>query len=143
MTIGALLGKLDGLQGRGPAWRAICPAHESRHRTRTLAVRDGGDGRILIHCHAGCAVDAIVGALGMDLADLMPPRADDLDRPPREKRPWSARDVARSLEHEAAIAWLVLIDLRDGRVISAGDRKRAGLAAERCADLMRELAHAT
>lgn len=122
-------------------YRAICPAHESKHRTRSLAVKDCGDGRILIKCHAGCDVGAIVGAVGMELSDLFPPRVDDDKRPPREKKPWSVRDVARALEQETSVAWLLLTDVRAGRVMSKADRERAGLAAERCAHLLQELAH--
>jgi hypothetical protein len=143
VSIDALLSRLNGVQGRGPRYRAICPAHQSKNKSRTLVVTDAGDGRTLVHCFAGCDVGEVIGALGMELSDLMPERKDDATRPPREKRPWSVRDVAASLEAECAIAWLILVDLKAGKVITQSDRERAGLAAERCADLMRELAHAS
>jgi len=44
-----------------------CPAHEDR--TPSLSVRDGGD-KILVHCHAGCSVDEVCGALGISIRDL-------------------------------------------------------------------------
>ena len=31
---------------------ARCPAHDDREPS--LSIRDGGDGRVLVHCHAGC-----------------------------------------------------------------------------------------
>ncbi len=55
------------------AWKARCPAHADSKPS--LCVSDGGDGRVLIHCHAGCPPEAIVEALGLRMADLMPQKA--------------------------------------------------------------------
>lgn len=134
-----LLSKLDGVQGRGPRWRAICPAHESKHRTRTLAIFEADDGRVLLRCHAGCEVEAIVRTVGLDLADLFPPRVDDDQRGPRVRKPFSERDAVRALAHELRVAWVVLADVAGGRPITDVDRIRAGVARERCEALIGEL----
>jgi putative DNA primase/helicase len=42
-------------------WIARCPAHEDRNPS--LSLKDGEDGRILVHCHAGCEQTAVIGAL--------------------------------------------------------------------------------
>jgi hypothetical protein len=47
-----------------------CPAHED-HRA-SLSVGTGNDGRVLLHCHAGCSAENIVAAAGLRLADLFP-----------------------------------------------------------------------
>lgn len=140
MTVDALISCLAGVQGRGPRWRAICPAHESKHHTRSLAVLEADDGRVLLKCHAGCSVEAIVSAVGLELSDLFPPRPTD--HAPRVKRPWSVREVARALEQETMICWVLLADIAGGKVIAKSDRERARTAAERAAALMQELAHA-
>ncbi len=137
MIADKLLSRLDGVQGRGPRWRAICPAHESRHRTRTLAVFEADDGRVLVKCHAGCEVSAIVGALGLDLTDLFPPKP--VDHAPRVRKPWAARDVVAALRAETMVGWVLLTDIANGKVLTKGDRERAKVAAERAAHLMREL----
>ncbi len=137
MTADKLLSRLDGVQGRGPRWRAICPAHESRHRTRTLAVFEADDGRVLVKCHAGCDVSAIVGALGLDLTDLFPPKP--VDHAPKVRKPWAARDVVAALRAETMVGWVLLTDIANGKVLTKGDRERAKVAAERAAHLMREL----
>lgn len=49
---------------------ARCPAHDD-HRA-SLSVGRGDDGRVLLHCHAGCALDAILTAAGLTTADLFP-----------------------------------------------------------------------
>ncbi|MCK8485541.1 hypothetical protein MUY21_16020, partial [Aliiroseovarius sp. S2029] len=50
----------------GGTWRgqnglAYCPAHEDRSPSLSLGV--GVDGRILVHCHAGCSYGAVMDAL--------------------------------------------------------------------------------
>jgi hypothetical protein len=137
-----LIAKLDGVQGRGPRWRAICPAHQSKHRTRSLAVFEADDGRVLVKCHAGCDVQAIVSAVGLELSDLFPPRVDDDKRAPKVRKPWSAREVAQALEAEAMVAWVFLQDIANGKVLGKSDRARAKDCAERCVHLMQELANA-
>jgi hypothetical protein len=139
----ALLSKLHGVQGRGPRWRAICPAHDSKHNSRTLAVFETDDGRVLLRCHAGCEVAAIVGAVGMDLADLFPPRVDDDKRKPRVRKPWSARDVVAALEHECAVGVQLLNMLAAGAVIGTVNRQRAKVCAERFVALADELRRAS
>ncbi|MFA0746759.1 MAG: DNA primase, partial [Armatimonadota bacterium] len=48
-------------------WKAHCPAHDDAKPS--LSVTES-DGRILLHCFAGCSVDAICAALGISVADL-------------------------------------------------------------------------
>jgi len=56
------------------AWKARCPAHADTNPSLSITLGDGG--RALIHCHAGCAPESIVEALGLTMADLMPQRAE-------------------------------------------------------------------
>ena len=52
----------------GKGWIAKCPAHEDH--TPSLTIGEGADGRVLLHCHAGCETDSVLRALGMTLRDL-------------------------------------------------------------------------
>ena len=64
---------LDNVKGAGAGkWSARCPAHDDR--ANSLSLGTGDDGRALVHCHAGCDTAAIVGALGLTLAELFPPK---------------------------------------------------------------------
>lgn len=61
-----------------PGWRPVrggyttrCPAHDDDRAS--LSVSEGQGGRALIHCHAGCATEDVLQALGLTMADLMPP----------------------------------------------------------------------
>jgi hypothetical protein len=55
----------------GSEWKARCPAHDDRNPS--LSIKEGSDGRVLLHCFAGCSTDAVCSALGMKTADLFDP----------------------------------------------------------------------
>ena len=76
-----LLDRLEGVRKAGAGWTARCPAHDDRRAS--LAVARGDDGRWLLKCHAGCAFDAVVGALGIDARDLFP--SNGHRRPPARR----------------------------------------------------------
>ncbi len=42
------------LNGRkvGSSWMARCPAHKDRNSS--LSITASNDGKVLVHCHAGC-----------------------------------------------------------------------------------------
>ncbi len=61
MTLEDTLGKLDGVKQSGEEWKALCPAHDDKQAS--LAIREK-DGKILLHCHAGCTYHAITAAMG-------------------------------------------------------------------------------
>ena len=67
-----LLSKLPDAKKTAKGWSARCPAHEDRRAS--LSISEGDNGGAVLHCHAGCEPAAIVAALGLTLADLMPPR---------------------------------------------------------------------
>lgn len=67
-----ILSKVKGVKGANGQWTANCPAHEDSRSS--LSIGDGGDKGVLLHCHAGCETGAIVGALGMSMANLFPPK---------------------------------------------------------------------
>lgn len=65
-----VLSKLPDAKRNCKGWVARCPAHDDRQPS--LSIDEGDDGRVLLHCHAGCTAQAIVEAVGLNLADLMP-----------------------------------------------------------------------
>jgi len=68
--VDSILSKLPDVKRNGNGWMARCPAHDDGRASLSVAV--GDDGRALVHCHAGCTPEAIVSAMGLRLADLMP-----------------------------------------------------------------------
>jgi len=62
-----VLRRLQGVRRNGTGWRALCPAHPDKYPS--LSIREE-KGRILVHCFAGCAVEAVCVALGIEMRDL-------------------------------------------------------------------------
>lgn len=72
MTAEELTRRLDGVKRSATGWTARCPAHEDRQSS--LSIGTGTDGRVLLHCFAGCTPEAICDRLGIKVGDLMPER---------------------------------------------------------------------
>jgi putative DNA primase/helicase len=59
------------VQGQsGKDWSALCPAHEDSKASLSISVTDAG--KVLLKCHVGCNVEAIVKAIDLTIADLFP-----------------------------------------------------------------------
>lgn len=65
-----LLSRLDKVKPKGRGrYIACCSAHEDK--TPSLAISEV-NGKILLHCFAGCAPIDIIQAVGLDMCDLFP-----------------------------------------------------------------------
>ncbi|WP_374763254.1 DUF7146 domain-containing protein [Yunchengibacter salinarum] len=92
------------LRGRwyGHYGTAFCPAHPNS-RTPALSLADGGGGRLLLTCHAGCTFDAILAALkARGLVDGTAPAPDPL-APARQQA--EARHRADQRARQAGEIW--------------------------------------
>lgn len=70
-------------------WLAKCPAHEDK--SPSLSITDKGDGRVLVHCFAGCEVGNVLAAIGLRVTDLFDRPLDHHYTPTRNQRPASER----------------------------------------------------
>ena len=116
---------------RAGQWRAPCPSHQSRGLTLGVAERDG---RVLLHCFAGCETGAVLAALGLELRDLF-------DQPlnfgaPAARSPWHPRDVLDLAMRETATVAVVASDLIERRAITPADWARLADAARRLRHLI-------
>jgi hypothetical protein len=60
--------RLKGVRRSGrDRWAARCPAHDDRSPSLSVA---HSEGKWLLHCFAGCSIDAITTALGLKVSDL-------------------------------------------------------------------------
>ncbi|WP_298159799.1 CHC2 zinc finger domain-containing protein [Ferrovum sp.] len=112
-------------------WIACCPAHDDR--SPSLAVREADGGRVLIHCFGGCSVQEVVGALGLELGDLFPPR--DVNHKP-ERRPFDAFSVLEAVSFELTVAGLILAQFVAGEPLDTQMRDRVALASGRVANAL-------
>ena len=89
----------------GSYWMAPCPAHEDRNPS--LSIREV-NGKILLHCHAGCSQRDVIEAL----------KARGLWEPTTESRTWAKRIVAvydYSDEHGELLYQIVRFEPKDFR----------------------------
>ena len=70
MTIDELLPYFKNVRssGNGRQYTACCPAHDDRQASLSIGV--GSDGKIMLHCFAGCSPESIMGRLGLKVSDL-------------------------------------------------------------------------
>ena len=81
---------------RDSEWTACCPAHDDK--TPSLSIKELGDGRVLLHCFAGCTGDDILAAVGMSWAEIMP---DELTRQPGRGFPLRTSELDKHIERVA------------------------------------------
>lgn len=53
----------DARQEGDGQWSALCPAHDDRNPS--LSFKRGEDGKLVVHCHAGCSFEDILRAAGL------------------------------------------------------------------------------
>jgi hypothetical protein len=130
-----LLERLTRVTQHGPdRWRAVCPAHVSRHQSQSLVVRELSDGTSLICCHAGCGAAEIIEAVGLEMRDLFPAShcaPADSRRPQRPNHYHAAGEALMTVYREAFVVVLVAEDMATGKVPSEADIERCALAASR------------
>jgi len=134
-----LLQKLEKVKGRNGSWTARCPAHDDKGPS--LAIREADDGRILLHCFAGCQTESVLGAVGMDMTDLFPPEEKRREYPmagkPSMKPAFFASDLMRIIGFEALVVQIVAFDIANGKPLSKETQDRMLVAYQRIDEAMR------
>ncbi len=97
-SIDAILDRLHGVRQRGDSWQACCPAHADDKASLSIGI--GDDGRILLHCHAGCVTTDIVAKLGLTMKDLAPANGH-INGKPRIVSTYDYRDERGELLYQA------------------------------------------
>lgn len=128
-----LLDRLSGVRQTSEArWIARCPAHQDK--SPSLAIQAAQDGRILLHCFAGCETESVLKAINLGFSDLFPAPLSHWLPPLKSKL--SARELWEMTAHEADVVYILLEQIPPGVFTDIGlDRLR--LACERIADARR------
>ena len=130
MSIEVLMSRLDGVKETGPGkYLSRCPAHDDK--SPSLAIKDGDDGRVLIHCFAGCETENVLSAIGMTFSDIMPERIgqDHSYKPVRHRI--SPRDALSTLDHESLVVAIIGADFLEHKEIDDETWSRLGIAVNR------------
>ena len=131
-----LLSRLARVKGRNGSWTACCPAHDDKGPS--LAVTEREDGRILMHCFAGCNISDVLGALGMDMNDLFPPKSKTFEGiRPAIKPAFFASDLMRIIHFESLVVQIVAFDIAKGKPVNEETRERMLTAYERIDEAVR------
>lgn len=115
------------------AWVACCPHHEDR--TPSLSIREGSDGRVLLHCHGGCSIDSVVGSMGLSLTDLFPQGEQSA---PRRHRALTHGQALAIIKFETLLVATAASNLAAGHTLKPEDLDRLLVAAARIEKAMQE-----
>jgi len=133
-TAEPLLQRLDKVRKNGTAgWMACCPAHTDKNQSLSIAERDG---KVLIHCFAGCRTADVLEAVGLSWADIMPPRHWPATPEERRKANQAHREngMVAAIEIvalEARVALLAARQLARWQYLEPEDDARLAQAVER------------
>ena len=122
-----LLNSLDKVRETGSGqFVACCPAHEDK--SPSLSIRSLSDGRVLLHCFAGCETEHVLSAIGMTFSDLMPANLGNFKR---VSKPFYANDVLLILANESLLVYLYAVEINKGNVLTEAEKQRLLLAVSR------------
>ena len=134
MSIDVLLSRLNGVRENGAdKYMARCPAHEDR--SPSLAVKECDDGRVLIHCFAGCETQDVLDAVGLTFGDLMPEQIGIDHSQENESlgrvRWINAKDALNTLDHESLVVSIIGADFLEHKNIDEESWSRLAIAVNR------------
>jgi len=125
--IDLLLSRLDKVRSVGrDRYLACCPSHSDK--TPSLSITES-NGRILVHCHAGCLPDEIISAAGLEWSDLF---EDEWEL--ASHRAFTAKKAIGPVDPLRVDENVLLITrekLSRGETLSTEDQARAEVAYER------------
>lgn len=128
MTIDNLLMCLGKVKRTGSnKWLACCPAHDDKHPS--LSIAEAEDGRVLLHCWAGCHTSDVLASIGLTFGDLYPAPSHAHLLPVR--KPFNASDVLTALAFEITFAWNCASMMATGERLPDSDRARLLVCANR------------
>jgi len=120
-----LLNRLEKVRRTGEGrYVACCPAHDDR--TPSLSIKECDDGRLLVHCFAGCPTGDVLTAVGLSLGDLFPDGMRSHHKPGLPH--WKMERLRAHADHERAVLACMRSDAARGELV---DPERAAKAKER------------
>jgi hypothetical protein len=133
-----LLPRLEGVVTTAKGWRARCPAHGGR--SASLAITEGDNSTLLLHCFAGCATHEVLAAVGLQVGDLFV-RRDLRTMTPAERGQlrqaallprWRA--ALEVLQHEVNVVLIAATKIADGKALTPEELTRLTIASLRTFD---------
>lgn len=138
--ISLVLSRLDGYKLRENGrdrWRACCPGHAGTNPS-ALSIGVGDNGMVLLRCWKGCSIEQITAGLGLETADLFPPK-DSHAGPLKRRSLLTARQALDLLVSQSLIVYVIGCDMHRNRTVSDADFDRLKQAAADIQSLGREV----
>ena len=130
MSIETLLDRLDGTKETGHGkFIACCPAHDDR--SPSLAIKEEDDGRVLLHCFAGCETEDVLSALGLAFSDVMPERIGQNHTYKLVRNRITAKEALGTLDHESLVVAIIGADILEHKRVDDETWARLASAVER------------
>jgi hypothetical protein len=128
MSVDNLLSRLNKVKRNGTgSWMAQCPCHADK--TASLAIKDCGDGRILINCFALCDTYSILRSVGLDWADVLPESTAGNHKPVNQVI--YASEALKLIQFETRIVLVAAYDLKHNKALNNDELARLELAMQR------------
>lgn len=123
-----ILNRLDRVKDIGNGkFLACCPAHDDK--SPSLSIRETDDGRVLLHCFAGCDPESVLDALGLKFSDLYPEPLGNHFKPIKQRV--SAREILASLDHESLVVAIIGADFIQRKSLDDETWQRLATAVNR------------
>jgi CHC2 zinc finger len=120
--------RLAGVKPTGPGrWIALCPAHEDR--SPSFSIRETEDGRVLVHCFAGCPNGDVLAAIGLRMSDLFDKPISHHRAPLR--KPFDAVSVLQAVAQEVTVVELIAWDMAGAGRSDTDQNERLTIASQR------------
>lgn len=101
------------------SYNCLCPAHDDN--SASLSIKICEDGRVLIHCFAGCDIQSILGAVGLTLDDIVPQRIDLLKPQGKAYNPFA---ILKNMKDEALFVYMCARHIEQGEKLETSDKEK-------------------
>ena len=114
-----LLSRLERVRAnRNGTWVARCPAHDDR--SPSLSIATGDNGKVLLHCFAGCGAADVVEAIGLELSSLFP---ETHDWKGQRRTNVDYKALCHFIQHEITVLIIAAQKVRVGEVLTEDDQE--------------------
>ena len=114
-----LLSRLERVRAnRNGTWVPRCPAHDDR--SPSLSIATGDNGKVLLHCFAGCGAADVVEAIGLELSSLFP---ETHDWKGQRRTNVDYKALCHFIQHEITVLIIAAQKVRVGEVLTEDDQE--------------------
>lgn len=127
MTNDNVLVRLEKVKQTGiDRYMACCPSHSDKNPS--LSIKYLPDGRVLLHCFAGCDVYSVLSSIGLEINDLFPQQTGSHAKPQKH---FPASDALQAIGFECLVVAASASKLLGVEDFTDADRERLVVSISR------------